>query len=157
MPSDELICVGECLDEFRGEWRRWKGTFIHHPRLSHPELAVLLQQCTAFVLPSLEEGFARVLTEAMAAGLPVIASHESGATTLVRDDVEGFIVPPRDPEQIAEAMLRLARDRALNQRMGEAAHRQGAAPNSWQDYGDRLLAEYRARLERRALPTGESR
>ena len=147
LPAAELICVGACLNDFRREWQRWKGTLIHHPHLSHRELAVLFHQCTAFVFPSIEEGFARVITEAMAAGLPVIASHESGATTLVRDGVEGFIIRPRDPEQIADAMLKLARDPALNRRMGEAAHQQGASSNTWQDYGDRLLNEYRARLQ----------
>jgi glycosyltransferase involved in cell wall biosynthesis len=146
LPAAELVCVGICLDDFRREWRRWEGTFIHHPYLLHGELAKLLHQCTAFVFPSIEEGFARVIVEAMAAGLPVIASHESGATTLVQDGVEGFIIRPRDPEQIADAMLKLARDRALNQRMGEAAFRKGAVRNSWQDYADRLLAEYARRL-----------
>jgi glycosyltransferase involved in cell wall biosynthesis len=146
LPAAELICVGGCLDEFRDEWRRWQGTFTHQPHVAHGELAKLLSQCTAFVFPSLEEGFARVITEAMAAGLPIIASHESGATTLVRDGVEGFIVPPREPRRIADAMLRLGRDRALNQRMGDAARRRGAEGNTWQDYGDRLLAEYSRRL-----------
>jgi glycosyltransferase involved in cell wall biosynthesis len=148
MPDAELICVGNYRPDFRRERPRWKGTFTHYASLSHRELAPLLAECTAFVLPSLEEGFARVIIEAMAAGLPIIASHESGATTLVQDGVAGFIVPPRDPGQIARAMLRLTRDRALNQRMGEAAHRQGAASNTWQDYGDRLLAEYRERLKK---------
>jgi glycosyltransferase involved in cell wall biosynthesis len=148
LPAAELICVGICLDDFRREWRRWEGTFTHHPHLSHEELAKLHRQCTAFVLPSIEEGFARVIPEAMAAGLPIVASHESGASTLVRDGVEGFIVAPRDPRRIAEAMLRLAQDRALNQRMGEAALQKGAAGNTWHDYGDRLLAEYRKRLEK---------
>ncbi len=143
----ELVCVGECLENFREEWKRWKGVFTHHPRLSHKELAKLFQQCTAFVFPSLEEGFARVITEAMAAGLPIIASHQSGATTLVQDGVEGIIVPPRETHRIAEAMIRLARDRDLNRKMGEAAWRRGAQNNSWQDYGDRLLAEYSRRLQ----------
>ncbi len=150
LPAAELICVGICLDDFRREWRRWEGTFTHYPHLSHRELATLLPQCTAFVLPSLEEGFARVIVEAMAAGLPIVASYESGASTVVRDGVEGFIIRPRDPEQIADAMLKLARDPALNRRMGEAARRKGAERNDWQDYGDRLLAEYRARMERKA-------
>jgi glycosyltransferase involved in cell wall biosynthesis len=155
VPSAELICVGECLHEFRGEWRRWEGTFRHHPRLTHPELAELLRQCTAFVLPSLEEGFALVILEAMAAGLPIVATHESGATTLVQDGVEGIIVRARDPAQLADAMVRLAQDRALNQRMGEAAHRKGAERNTWQDYGDRLLAEYERRLISRQSKTPE--
>ena len=38
-----------CLNDFRREWQRWKGTLIHHPHLSHRELAVLFHQCTAFV------------------------------------------------------------------------------------------------------------
>ena len=109
---------------------------------------MLLRTCTAFVLPSCEEGLARVIPEAMAAGLPIIASHESGASTLVEDGVEGFIVRGRDPAHIAEAMIRLAEDRELNRRMGEAAHQKGAVRNTWQDYGDRLLTEYRARLKR---------
>jgi glycosyltransferase involved in cell wall biosynthesis len=146
LPDAELICVGNYRPDFRLERRRWAGTFTHHPSLPHRELASLLTGCTAFVLPSLEEGFARVLSEAMAAGLPMVASYESGATTLVRDGVEGFIVPPHDIQQLADAMIRLAQDRALNQRMGEAARQKGAERNTWQDYGDRLLAEYERRL-----------
>jgi glycosyltransferase involved in cell wall biosynthesis len=149
LPDAELICVGRYRPDFRLERRRWEGTFTHYTDLSHPELTRLLTDCTAFVLPSLEEGFARVLSEAMAAGLPVIASYESGATTLVQDGVEGIIIHPRDPDQIADVMTRLARDRDLNQRLGEAAWKKGAERNTWQDYGDRLLAEYERRLSAR--------
>jgi glycosyltransferase involved in cell wall biosynthesis len=146
IPEAELIVVGDYKTDFRCERPKWEGTFIHYPSLSHPELAKLLQTCTAFVFPSLEEGFARVISEAMAAGLPILGSYESGATTLVDDGVEGFVVRARDPQHIAEAMLRVARDRELCRRMGEAAHKKGAVKNSWQDYGDRLLAEYARRL-----------
>jgi glycosyltransferase involved in cell wall biosynthesis len=151
LPDAELICVGSYRPDFRKERPRWEGTFTHYSHLPHNKLAELLQTCTAFVLPSLEEGFARVLSEAMAAGLPIVASYESGATTLVRDCVEGFIIRPREPLQIADSMIRLAQDRALNQRMGEAARLKGAERNTWQDYGDRLLAEYAARLERKQV------
>ena len=85
----------------------------------------------------------------MAAGLPIVASYESGATTLIGDGIEGFIIRPREPRQIADAMIRLAQDRVLNQRMGEAARQRGAERNTWQDYGDRLLAEYERCLERK--------
>ncbi len=141
-----MICVGVYKRDFDRERRRWGGTFQHYECLTHPQLASLLAQSTAFVLPSVEEGFARVLTEAMAAGLPIIASYESGASTLVRDGIEGFIVPPRDPQRLAEAMVRVAVDRDLNRKMGNAAYLKGAVKNTWQDYGDRLLAEYGRRL-----------
>jgi glycosyltransferase involved in cell wall biosynthesis len=65
---------------------------------------------------------------------------------VVDDGVEGLIVRGRDPGHIADAMLKLARDPDLNRRMGEAAFKRGGVSNTWQDYGDRLLAEYSARL-----------
>ena len=145
VPNAELICVGDVKCDFRREWKRWRGTFTHYPNLSHSELAKLLQSCSAFVLASVEEGFARVLSEAAAAGLPIIGTYESGASTIIADGIEGFIVPARQPEKLAEAMIRVATDMELNRKMGEAAHRKGAAQNTWQDYADRLLSEYTRR------------
>lgn len=149
LPEAELLLVGQYYPDFHAERRRWAGTCTHIPHLTHPELAKLLQTCTAFVFPSQQEGIARAQMEALAAGLPVIGTHEGGATTVVEDGVEGFIVRGRDPQHIAEAMLKVATDRELNRRMGEAAHRRGAVRNTWQDYGDRLLAEYERRLAER--------
>jgi glycosyltransferase involved in cell wall biosynthesis len=146
LPAAELVVVGDYKVDFRREQPKWRGTFTHFSHLSHPDLAKLLQTCTAFVFPSMEEGFARVISEAMAARLPILASYESGATTLVDDGVEGFIVRGRDPQNIAAAMIRVAQDQDLCQRMGEAAHRKGAIRNTWQDYGDRLLVQYAQRL-----------
>ena len=146
IPNAELICVGDYKRDFAKERPRWDGLFTHIPHVDHTTLAGILQKCTAFVFPSQEEGFARVISEAMGAGLPIIASHESGATTLVRDGVEGFIVRGRDPHHIAAAMVRIALDSELNLKMGKAAFQKGAAKNSWQDYGDRLLEEYQRRL-----------
>ena len=146
LPDAELICVGQYKTDFRRERQRWEGTFRHIPHLSHADLATLLQSCTAFVFPSQEEGIARAQIEALAVGLPVIGTHEGGATTLVRDGVEGFIVRGRDPQHIAEAMIRVSLDPELNRRMGEAAFQKGAAKNTWQDYGDRLLDAYARKL-----------
>ena len=150
LPDAELICVGDVKCDFRKEWPRWRGRFTHHERLSHAEIAELFQSCTAFVFPSQEEGIARAQIEALAAGLPLVGTHEGGATTVVDDGAEGFIVNGRDPGQIAGAMIRLATDAGLNQRMGQAAFQRGAVKNTWQDYGDRLLVEYARRLSRPA-------
>jgi len=149
LPEAELICVGDVKCDFRQEWPKWRGAVTHYPSLPHSQLSELLRSSTAFVLPSCEEGFARVLSEAMACGLPLIATYESGATTLVNDGEEGLIVA-HDPGAIAAAMLRLAQDEVLNQRMGEAAHRKGGIRNTWQDYGDRLLAEYQKCRDRKS-------
>jgi len=153
LPEAELICVGGIKHDFRKEMPKWAGTFTHHRSLPQPEVAELLRSSTAFVFPSQEEGIARAQVEALACGLPVVGTHEGGATTLVQDGVEGLIVRGRDPALIAEAMIRLATDRELNGRMGAAACQRGAERNTWQDYGDRLLEEYRHRLGRRLSVT----
>ena len=146
LPDAELICVGQYKNDFRKERRRWEGTFRHIAHLSHADLATLLQSCTAFVFPSQEEGIARAQIEALAAGLPVIGTHEGGATTLVRDGIEGIIVRGRDPQHIADAMIQVYLDPELNRKMGEAALQKGATKNTWQDYGDRLLDAYARKL-----------
>lgn len=146
IPEAELVCVGGYKVDFRKERERWEGRFQHFPGLSHPDLARLLQTGTAFVLASVEEGFARVISEAMGAGLPIIATHETGASTLVADGREGILVPARNAEALANAMIRLATDNELSRRLGDASHERGAVRNTWQDYGDRLLEYYRERI-----------
>jgi glycosyltransferase involved in cell wall biosynthesis len=152
LPDAELVCVGEYKRDIRLQRPRWEGSFTHYQLLKPPEVAAVLRTGTAFVFPSQEEGIARAQVEALACGLPVIGTHEGGATTLVKDGVEGYIVRGRDPAHIAQAMIRLGEDRELNRRMGEAAYLKGAVRNTWQDYGDRLLVEYAARLKRKATP-----
>ena len=72
-----------------------------------------LRQSDVFVLPSLSEGFCNAAVEAMACGLPVVMTNCGGVREGVADGVEGFIVPVRDPEAMAAAIERLAKDPAL--------------------------------------------
>ncbi|HVX66110.1 MAG TPA: glycosyltransferase family 4 protein, partial [Bryobacteraceae bacterium] len=90
-----------------------------------------------FVLPSLAEGSATAHLEALACGLPVIATPNSGA--VIRHEQEGLLVPVRDAAALAGAIERLVADRALRGRLSEAARRR-AASYTWPCYRDRLLA-----------------
>ncbi len=71
------------------------------PRLPRPELHALFRRSAAFVLPTLAEGRANVVLEALANGLPVLTTTHSGCEDVVRDGVTGFLVPPRDVEALA--------------------------------------------------------
>lgn len=86
--------------------------------LSRKELAACFARAEIFALPSSGEGFGLVFLEAMAFGRPVIGAACGGVTDLVEDGVNGLLVPPRDPKQLAEALDRLLRDEALRVELG---------------------------------------
>lgn len=140
-PSAELICVGSIDVEFMSIFKKWKHIFTHIPFMPHNQLAKLLKTCTAFVLPALEEGYARVIAEALAAGLPVVATHQSGATTTIENNKEGLIIPPYTVEPLTEALEKLATDDELCIRLGQNAYKKSTSL-TWQDYGKKLFSEY---------------
>lgn len=96
-----------------------------------------------FCLPSLDDGFGMVVLEAMALGVPVVVTSTTGASEVVRPGVDGYVVPPRDPEALAAAILELYRRPDLVAAMGEAASQQ-ARVYSWERYGQALHDWYRA-------------
>jgi glycosyltransferase involved in cell wall biosynthesis len=91
----------------------------------------------ALVLPSVEEGLALVMAQAMACGCPVIATVATGAEDLFTDGVEGFIVPDRDVTALAARMQQLSDDQTLHSQMRAAALERVKALGGWDDYGDR--------------------
>lgn len=88
--------------------------------LSQQEVAQELDRADIFALPSFAEGVPVVLMEAMASRLPVLATRIAGIPELVRDGVNGLLVPPGDSEALSEALDRLLSDPALCARMGQA-------------------------------------
>jgi glycosyltransferase involved in cell wall biosynthesis len=86
------------------------------PRLPHAQLAARLQSADVFVLPSLEEGLVRTALEAMACGLPVVLTPNTGANDFVRPGVSGSVVPIRDARATADAILEWG-ERALASNM----------------------------------------
>jgi glycosyltransferase involved in cell wall biosynthesis len=84
------------------------------------DVAGLLGRAGLFVLSSVEEGISVALLEAMARGLPVAATRVGGNAEVVRDGETGLLVPARDPEALARAMLRLLADPEEARRMGRA-------------------------------------
>lgn len=104
----------------------------------------LLRQVDIAVLPSYHEGVSRFLLEAAATGLPLIATDIEGCRMVVRDGINGFLVPVRDPHALAEAIERLVCDAELRQRMGKASREIAV-----QEFDERkILAEWLELYER---------
>ena len=106
------------------------------------DVPALMQGMDVFVLPSLAEGISNTVLEAMASGLPVIASDVGGNPELVDAGVTGFLVPPADTEAWADAMRRLATGDAAA-RMGQAARLRVEQEFSL----DRMVGQYQALYE----------
>jgi len=84
------------------------------------DVSPILASADIFVLPSRWEGLSRALMEAMAAGIPVIATRVDGIQNLVTNDVYGLLVPAEDPERLENSILQLLRDPEMMKRIGSA-------------------------------------
>jgi len=105
------------------------------------------RRADVFCLLSIQDGLALVVAQAMAMGLPVIATPNTGAEELIDDGENGFIVPARDPLAVADRLRRLAHDPALGREIGRRARARVAAGFDWAHYGERARAHY-ARVAR---------
>ena len=128
-----------------GERVRWLGA------QAHGDVARVMASCDLFVLPSRYEGFARVLMEAAAAALPIVATDVSGTDEAVRAGETGLVVPVGDAEALGSALEALVRDAGRAARMGtagqahmrELAQRHGS-PRRQVEIWEELVARYRA-------------
>jgi len=105
----------------------------------HTDVAQLYSQVDVFLFPSLGEGSALVVYEAMASGLPVIVTENAGS--LVRHNTDGEVVEPASSEAIAHSLEGMRADSRRCREMGRNA-RERIEPYTWQSYGDRLVEVY---------------
>jgi len=145
LPNAELLFVGPVASEMEPFRERYASpSIIFQGAVPQSELVHFYAKAHAFCLASLEEGLAMVTAQAMACGLPVIATTNTGAEDLVREGAEGFIVPIRDTNALAERMLWAYEHREAASAMGASAHDRIRSNFSWRDYGDRILKAYRS-------------
>jgi starch synthase len=110
--------------------------------IPHSQVLEVMLHSDVLVLPSLSEGFGLVVTEALACGLPVIVTPNVGASDLICDGREGFVVPAQSAESIANRLDILNRDRDLLAQMSRNAQK-SAAENSWKSYRTTLAETVR--------------
>jgi glycosyltransferase involved in cell wall biosynthesis len=122
VPNARFLIVGDGparvgLESYAQSKSFGRSVIFTGARLDVPKI---LQETSISVLPSLSEGLSNVLIESMAAGVPVVATNVGGNPEIVDEGTTGLLVPPRDANALAAAMLKLLSDPESAARMGSA-------------------------------------
>lgn len=140
LPGSELVVVGPHSPDIKELLAGYSGIknirFVDYVS----DLTRVYHTASVFVFPTIEEGSALVNYEAMASGIPVITTYNSGS--LARDGVDGFVIPVRDVVAIRDKLTALYEDPGLRDKMGESA-RERMERYTWEAYGDNLVEEYK--------------
>ncbi len=127
------------------------GCVVFQGWLGREELPMAYRAADVFVFPSRDEGMPNVVLEAMAAGLPVVATRIAGSRDLVVEGETGVMVASEDAPALSAALAQLAADARLRRRLGEAGRRRVVECFSWQAvaeaYRDLALADMLAEQE----------
>ncbi|MGI8826069.1 MAG: glycosyltransferase family 4 protein [Chloroflexota bacterium] len=145
-PDARFVVVGA------GDWNdsRYRRYIERHDmhdiqivgRVSEEELPRYLRSANVMCAPAVSgESFGIVLLEAMAAGVPVVASNIEGYSEVVTNGAEGFLVPPRDEHALADAVCSVLQDRGLGAEMGRRGL-ETSSQYSWQRIAEQLLDLY---------------
>lgn len=153
----ELWLVGNVSPEIVPFLTMYEKNVKHVPAVPQSELSGLYSQCSVFCLCSIEEGLAMVQPQAMACGLPLICSTNTGGEELVTDGVDGFVIPIRDVEALKERILHLYRHREECREMGQNAKAKVQRGFTWDDYGTRMISNYHQILEEKTCYPREVR
>jgi glycosyltransferase involved in cell wall biosynthesis len=152
LPNAELLFIGSISYEMNAILRRYDRIFRHIPFVLNQQLLEYYGRSSVFVLPSLEDGFAVATAEAMACGLTVITTVNTGAADIVTHGKDGFVVPIRSPEAIAEHLELLYRNPDLRNAMARAALTKAQTELGWDIYAGRLCDLYRSMFARETSP-----
>jgi len=167
LPNSELMLIGSMNDEMKPFFKKYQGGYQirnkyestklgkgksnikyigHAPQR---ELYKYYSQGSVFAIMSIEEGLAMVQPQAMACGLPVICTTNTGGENIVRDGKDGFVIPIRDVEKLKEKLVYLYENPEICWKMGESAKQRVSRGFSWDDYGDKIIKLYADILNRK--------
>ncbi len=150
LPNSELLIVGPIWADGRAilARRSYPGVSVIGA-VPSTALADYYSSSDVMVLPSICEGLALVIGQALACGCPVIATPATGAEDLFTDAHEGFLVPERSPEAIAQALVWMYEHPDERQAMRSAARARVESVAGWEAYGSRMLEVFTALVSSR--------
>jgi glycosyltransferase involved in cell wall biosynthesis len=139
MDEVELVVLGSMVLP-KSFYDGFNILYTYEPTRSHIEVLSLMRSCDVFCLPSVVEGRALVMQEAMSQGLPIIITPNTGGEDLVETGKTGFLVPTQSPEKIAEKIQWFVNNKQEILKMGKAASDK-ALTYTWESYAKKIIQE----------------
>jgi glycosyltransferase involved in cell wall biosynthesis len=136
-PNVELVVLGSLLAPMEF-YKNVFPNFTYEPVRSHSEILKLMRTCDVLCLPSIVEGRALVMQEAMSQGLPIIITPNTGGADLIIEGETGFLVPIRNASSIAEKINWFFENRYQLEYMGESAQKH-ASKYTWENYAKTIV------------------
>ncbi|OGT31726.1 MAG: hypothetical protein A3E87_01950 [Gammaproteobacteria bacterium RIFCSPHIGHO2_12_FULL_35_23] len=136
-PNKKLLLVGEIWHDMKQILHQFDLTAVELVgRVTRSRLQELYQSSQVMVLPSIDDGFGKVITEAMACGCPVIASENTGAYGFLQNDYDGYVVPIRNSQAILEKLQILADCPEKHNQLASNALKTVQAIGGWKAYAN---------------------
>lgn len=157
LPNSELTLIGSMNDEIKPFFKKYEiyyeirnntnirkneSVINYIGKVPQAELYRYYSQGSVFAMMSVEEGLAMVIPQAMACGLPVICTTNTGGEDIVRDGKDGFVIPIRDTEALKGKLIYLYENSDICRSMGQSAKERVAGGFTWNDYGEKIIAAY---------------
>lgn len=117
------------------------GNVIYQGQSLPQNVAEAMRNADFFIFPTIEDAFALVVFEAMASGLPVITTINSGVSELIHDGVDGFVVSAGNSKQLSEVVHLLVERKELRYRIREEARRKVKGMHSWASYRKSVISK----------------
>ena len=147
----DVLGAGAAADSVRAAFPpQWQSRIRVTEARGDRAIAAAMAAADIFVLPSLFEGTPLTLIEAMWSGLPVVTSDTAGMRDVVRDGVDGLLVPPRDATALAGAISRLVHAAPLRRQLGTNAHATASRSYTWRRTAEDFESAYLAAREHHA-------
>jgi glycosyltransferase involved in cell wall biosynthesis len=143
LKNAELWLVGNVTPEMKPFVEKYRSAnIIFHGQRPQRELPWYYSQASVFCLLSIQDGFGMVIPQAMACQLPVICSSNTAGEDIVRDGVDGFVIPIRDLNALKKKILFFYENPHARREMGESARQRVLSGFSWDDYGETVCSSY---------------
>ena len=139
LPDSELVILGNPLGKMKEIVAKYEKKLSDFKAVRYKDALSYYQNASIYVLPSLLEGSSKTIYEAMACGLPVLCTYESGS--IARDKKDGFIIPSRNVKAIKEKILYLHKNPSKRFIMGRNARERVVDNYQWKHFSTRIFTE----------------